>query len=103
MIFFRLYRTFPQTFQITYKDEMWHLHRTTQEILSFNDLVELANAIGTESKGKIRLSPSEYGKLEKCSVGFSFIVMFSFVYCRHSAFATFMSSTATLDCQKASQ
>lgn len=41
---------------------MWHLHSHEGTIKAFNNLNELAKSIKTQSKQKLRLAPSEYGK-----------------------------------------
>lgn len=41
---------------------MWHLHSHEGTIKAFNNLTELAKSLKTQSRQKLRLAPSEYGK-----------------------------------------
>lgn len=43
---------------------MWHLHSHEGTIETFGNLTELAKSLITQSRQKLRLAPSEYGKID---------------------------------------
>lgn len=51
-----------ETFKITHEYDRWHLHLHDRTVKTCNNLTELAKNIKTQSKQKLRLAPSEYGK-----------------------------------------
>lgn len=56
------HRNHVETFKITHDYDSWHLHLHDRTIKTCNNLTDLAKNIKTQSKQKLRLAPSEYGK-----------------------------------------
>lgn len=44
---------------------MWHLHSHEGTIETFGNLTELAKSLIIQSRQKLRLAPSEYGKIRR--------------------------------------
>lgn len=65
---FLILRNHIETFRITQKFDMWHLHLHEGAIKPFSNLTELAKSIKTQAKQKFRLAPSEYGMLKSDAI-----------------------------------
>lgn len=61
--FFFAHRNHVETFKITRGyDDTWCLHLPDETKITCNNLTEIAKNIKTQSKQKLRLAPSEYGR-----------------------------------------